>query len=72
MTADPTARSGSTSQAAAAAVPPRLEVPERRLLRDGHPVELRAKVFDTLLVLVENHGHLVGKDQLLRLSGPIR
>src|SRR5256885_11421721 len=41
--------------------PFRLEVVERRLLRDGHPVELRAKVFDTLRVLVENHGHLVGK-----------
>src|SRR5437773_645479 len=50
--------------------PFRLEVAERRLLRDGHPVELRAKVFDTLLVLVENHGHLVGKDQLLKAVWP--
>jgi DNA-binding winged helix-turn-helix (wHTH) protein/tetratricopeptide (TPR) repeat protein len=48
----------------------RLEVAERRLLRDGQPVELRAKVFDTLRVLVENHGHLVGKDQLLQAVWP--
>ena len=39
----------------------RIEVAERRLLREGRPVPLRAKLFDTLLVLVENHGRLVGK-----------
>ncbi len=50
--------------------PFRLEVAERRLLRDDQPVELRAKVFDTLRVLVENHGHLVGKDQLLKAVWP--
>lgn len=50
--------------------PFRLEVLERRLLRDSHPVELRAKVFDTLRVLVENHGHLVGKEQLLKAVWP--
>ncbi len=48
----------------------RLEVAERRLLRAGQPIELRAKVFDTLRVLVENHGHLVGKDQLLKAVWP--
>jgi len=48
----------------------RLEVIERRLLRDGHPVELRAKVFDTLRVLVENHGHLVSKEHLLKAVWP--
>ncbi len=48
----------------------RLEVAERRLLCDGQPVELRPKVFDTLRVLVENHGHLVTKNQLLKAVWP--
>ena len=50
--------------------PFRLEVKERRLLRDGQPVQLRAKVFDTLRVLVENHGRLVGKDDLMKALWP--
>src|SRR5215471_11706925 len=50
--------------------PFRLEVSERRLLRDGHPVPLRAKVFDTLCLLVENHGTLVTKDELMRAVWP--
>jgi DNA-binding winged helix-turn-helix (wHTH) protein len=50
--------------------PFRLEIAERRLIRDSQPVEMRAKVFDTLRVLVENHGHLVGKDQLLQAVWP--
>ena len=50
--------------------PFRLEVKERRLLRDGQPVQLRAKVFDTLRVLVENHGRLVGKDDLMKAVWP--
>ena len=45
--------------------PYRLEVAERRLLKRGRPVPLRAKVFDTLRVLVEQHGRLVHKDELL-------
>jgi DNA-binding winged helix-turn-helix (wHTH) protein/tetratricopeptide (TPR) repeat protein len=50
--------------------PFRLEVGERRLLRDGAPVPLRAKVFDTLCTLVENHGTLVTKDELMRVVWP--
>ena len=50
--------------------PFRLEVKERRLLRDGVPVPSRAKVFDTLRVLVENHGRLVGKDDLMKAVWP--
>src|SRR6476646_8720824 len=50
--------------------PFRLEVKERRLLRDGQPVQLRAKVFDTLRTLVENHGALVTKDSLMRAVWP--
>lgn len=48
----------------------RLEVRERRLLRNGQPVPLRAKVFDTLLTLVANHGSLVTKDTLIRAVWP--
>src|SRR5262245_60989550 len=50
--------------------PFRLEVKERRLLRDGQPLQIRAKVFDTLRVLVENHGRLVGKDDLMKAVWP--
>lgn len=42
-----------------------LDVQERRLLRDGHPVSLTPKVFDTLVYLVERHGRLVGKDDVM-------
>ena len=38
---------------------------ERLLLRSGEPVELRPKVFATLLFLVEHHGHLVPKAELM-------
>ena len=48
----------------------RLEVNERRLLRNGEPVLLRAKVFDTLVTLVENHGRLVTKEFLMRAVWP--
>jgi TolB-like protein/DNA-binding winged helix-turn-helix (wHTH) protein/Tfp pilus assembly protein PilF len=43
---------------------------ERTLLRDGRPVPLRPKVFDTLLLLVENGGHLVEKDAFMRAVWP--
>src|SRR5579884_1258276 len=40
--------------------------PEARVLhREGEPVPLTAKTFDTLVVLVENRGRLVDKDELL-------
>jgi len=45
--------------------PFRLDATEHTLLRDGRPVPLRPKVFDILLVLIENSGHLVGKEQLM-------
>jgi DNA-binding winged helix-turn-helix (wHTH) protein len=45
--------------------PFRLETSERRLLRNGQPVALAAKLFDILLVLVENHGHLLEKNDLI-------
>ncbi len=47
-----------------------LDVAERRLLRSGEPVVLRAKVFDTLAILVENHGRLIRKDDLMKRLWP--
>ena len=42
-----------------------LDVRERRLSRGDEVIPLRLKVFDTLLVLVENAGRLVTKQELL-------
>lgn len=45
--------------------PFRLDGTRRMLLRDGLPVHLPPRQFDTLLYLVENHGRVVEKDELL-------
>jgi DNA-binding winged helix-turn-helix (wHTH) protein/tetratricopeptide (TPR) repeat protein len=45
----------------------RLDVGERLLLRDDMSVPLTPKVFDVLAVLVERSGHLVEKDEVLRI-----
>jgi DNA-binding winged helix-turn-helix (wHTH) protein/tetratricopeptide (TPR) repeat protein len=45
----------------------RLDPAERQLLRDGVHVPLTPKVFETLVVLVERGGHLVEKEELLKL-----
>jgi TolB-like protein/tetratricopeptide (TPR) repeat protein len=42
-----------------------LEVANRQLLQKGRSIVVRPKVFETLLFLVERHGHLVAKDDLL-------
>ena len=42
-----------------------LDVPNRRLTRRGAEIYLAPKTFDTLLVLVQRHGHLVTKRALL-------
>jgi DNA-binding winged helix-turn-helix (wHTH) protein/TolB-like protein/Flp pilus assembly protein TadD len=47
-----------------------LDPSERRLLRDGKPVALTPKCFDLLVILVENSGHLLGKDELLERLWP--
>ena len=44
----------------------RLDLAEKVLLRDGEIVSLTPKVFETLRVLVENAGHLLEKDELMR------
>ncbi|HXG68947.1 MAG TPA: transcriptional regulator, partial [Blastocatellia bacterium] len=50
--------------------PFRLDIAERILLRDGQHVPLPPKAFDTLLALVENGGHILDKDELLRKVWP--
>lgn len=48
----------------------RLDASERLLLHGGQPLPLTPKVFDALLLLVENAGHLVEKDEFLRRLWP--
>lgn len=45
--------------------PFRLDPLKRRLLRDGEPLRLTPKAFDLLLVLVEEQGRTIAKDELL-------
>jgi DNA-binding winged helix-turn-helix (wHTH) protein/pimeloyl-ACP methyl ester carboxylesterase len=47
-----------------------LDLRERRLSRGDHQISLRLKVFDTLVVLVENAGRLVTKQELLDAVWP--
>lgn len=48
----------------------RLDGAERRLLRNEAPISLPPKILDTLLLLVENAGHLVEKDEFMKLLWP--
>jgi DNA-binding winged helix-turn-helix (wHTH) protein/Tol biopolymer transport system component len=50
--------------------PFRLDVPTRTLQRDGQPLTLTGKVFDTLLALVRHRERVVGKEELIRLVWP--
>ena len=43
---------------------------KRMLLREGCAVPLAPKAFDTLLALVEHHGQVLGKDELMDLLWP--
>jgi len=47
-----------------------LDIDQRVLLREGKPVALTPKVFDTLLILVENSGRIVEKEDLMRRLWP--
>jgi eukaryotic-like serine/threonine-protein kinase len=47
-----------------------LDVNERLLMRDGNVVPLSPKVFDTLLVLVQNSGRILVKDELMQMIWP--
>jgi len=50
--------------------PFRLDAAEHLVWRDGETVLLPPKVFDLLLVLIEYHGHLIEKDELLKAVWP--
>src|SRR6185369_5644692 len=50
--------------------PFRLDVDERVLLRDGQMVPLTPKAFDTLVVLIQNNGHVLEKEELLKTVWP--
>lgn len=47
-----------------------LDPVENLLVRDGHPVPLPPKALETLLVLVQNPGHLIEKADLLKRVWP--
>src|SRR5580704_18337451 len=48
----------------------RLDPEKRVLVRDGTPVSLAPKAAEALLILVENAGHLVDKDDLMKRVWP--
>ena len=50
--------------------PFRLDTAERLLLRDGQHIPLTPKAFETLLILVENYGRVIDKDELLKKVWP--
>jgi DNA-binding winged helix-turn-helix (wHTH) protein/TolB-like protein/Tfp pilus assembly protein PilF len=50
--------------------PYHMDTVERRLLRGDEPIPLTPKAYDTLLVLVENAGHGLKKDELMRRVWP--
>jgi len=50
--------------------PFRVDGAERTLLRDGAPVALTDKVFDLLLLLVQNRGHALTKAELMQALWP--
>ncbi len=48
----------------------RLNTAERSLKSSGHPVALAPKALDVLIVLVENHGRIVERNDLMRKVWP--
>src|SRR4029077_4235795 len=69
----PFAPAGAPDQVAAELYefgPFRLEPAEHMLSRNNEPVLLPPKAFDTLVLLVRNSGHLLEKDELLRMLWP--
>src|ERR1700730_2850026 len=50
--------------------PFRLDPAERLLLRNDQTIPLAPKAFETLLLLVENSGHLLTKDELMKRLWP--
>src|SRR5262245_5836699 len=50
--------------------PFQLDVVERRLAKAGAPITLAPKLFDTLVLLVRQHGRLLEKDVLMQNVWP--
>jgi DNA-binding winged helix-turn-helix (wHTH) protein/Tfp pilus assembly protein PilF len=50
--------------------PYELDAAEHRLTRAGEVLRTAPKLFDTLLLLIENHGHLISRAELLRRLWP--
>ena len=48
----------------------RLDVQERLLLKDGAAVSITPKIFDMLLLFLENPNRLLGKDEIMRTVWP--
>lgn len=48
----------------------RVDPRERRLLHNGEAVPLTPKVFDILLTLVQSAGHILSKDEIMKLVWP--
>lgn len=48
----------------------RVDATDRLLYKDAELIALPPKVFDTLLMLVTNHGHVLGKDEMLKQLWP--
>src|SRR2546421_9782770 len=44
----------------------------RELLADGRPIELGGRAFDTLMVLIDARGTVLGKDELMNRVWPDR
>src|SRR5262252_7358931 len=47
-----------------------LDTLQHALLKEGKPVALTPKTYDTLLVLVQNHGRMLSKDELMNTLWP--
>src|SRR5688572_12679084 len=50
--------------------PFRLDTRERVLLRNGRPLQLKPKIYETLLALISQSGHVVDKEELMKRVWP--
>jgi DNA-binding response OmpR family regulator len=48
----------------------RLDATDRLLFRSDQPLALPPKVFDVLLLLITNSGHILGKDEMMKRLWP--
>src|SRR4030095_5540647 len=47
-----------------------IDTVNRQLMREGEVIPLKAKAVDTLLLLIQSHGDVVEKDELMKLLWP--